>query len=234
MRITITTCLLLYSVTCLAIDADFSKSYIIPEKSGTNIISIGGIDAFGNSYLVDFTLQDDLTLAIENAITQESVLEQLEQSLRNTIWTGNYLIGSDDFITNLNLVVVQNGYVGGEITHTHINGKQAGFLNARLTGDIINQFEIDDIFIDEDRIPPEDLEKITEETPNRQLIRIKRMRALEFLTPPSAGVQGWSTNREYRLILDNGALTGSVGVPNDVYGSVDGTSENGSIHLEQQ
>jgi hypothetical protein len=232
MRKIIALCSVLCSTSALAVDADFSKSFVVPESSGVNTITIGGIEAVGDSYSVDFKLREDLTLFITDASIQNSISEILEQKLRNTTWQGTYTISDNSYTTNLNLVVVQNGYVGGEITHSQINGDKRGFLNARLTGDIITQFEINGSFVDEDRVNTEDFNQLTEDTPNRQLIRIKRMRAFDFVT--SSGSSGWSTNREYRLILDNGALSGSVGIPNEIYGTSDGTSENGTINLVQQ
>jgi hypothetical protein len=46
-------CLLFWTAGVLAIDADFSKSFVVPETSGINIITIGGIDAIGNTYKVN-------------------------------------------------------------------------------------------------------------------------------------------------------------------------------------
>ena len=231
MRKIIALCSILCSTSILAVDANFSKSFVVPEGSGVNTIRIGGIEAEGSPYSVDFKLQPDLTLAINNAAVQNSVREQLEQKLRNTQWQGVYNIFEFNHPTTLNLVVVQNGYVGGEIVHAQTNENTGGFLKARLTGDIITQFKIDGIFVDEDRISTKRFNQLTNNTPNRQLIRIKRMRAFDFLT---SGSSGWSTNREYRMVLENGVLSGTVGIPNDIYGSNDGTKSNGTITLRQQ
>ena len=223
-------CSALCSPVVLAVDADFSKSFIIPESSGINNVTIGGIDAVGRSYKVDFNLREDLTLSITGSEIQDSRSDILEQSLRNTTWEGNYAINDSNFTTTLNLVVVQNGYVGGEIIHSESVQEGNQFLHARLTGDIVTQFEINNSFVDEDRIDTDILNSLPENTPNRQLIRIKRMRTLEFRN----GNSSWSTNREYRLVLENGVLSGTVGIPNDTVGSNDGTSSNGTISLIQQ
>ena len=233
MRKIIALCSVLCSTSVLAVDADFSKSFVIPEKSGINTVTLGGIEAVGNSYSVDFNLREDLTLSITDAVIQDSLGEILEQNLRNTTWQGTYVINDDNFTTTLNLVVVQNGYVGGEITHSESIEEGDQFLHARVTGDIVTQFEINGSFVDEDRISQETLEKLSEGTANRQLIRIKRMRALEFRTDNEDG-GSWSTNREYRLVLENGILSGTVGIPNDTIGTSDGTTKNGLITLIQQ
>ena len=59
-----------------------SKSFVIPESSGVNAVTIGGIDAVGDSYSVDFSLREDLTLFITDASIQNSLSEILEQKLR--------------------------------------------------------------------------------------------------------------------------------------------------------
>ncbi|TXI29126.1 MAG: hypothetical protein E6Q60_05645 [Nitrosomonas oligotropha] len=219
--------LFLWSTVVSAIDVDFSKSFVIPETSGINNLTIGGIEAIGNSYKVDFNLREDLSLAITNAEKLTSVSEQLEQKLRNTIWKGTYVISDLALATTLQLVVVQDGYVGGEITHTTTNG----YLKTRVTGDIITQYKVVNDFIDEDRIDPKILSNLPINTETRQLIRIKRMRALEFKNDSAAG---WSANREYRLILEDSVLSGVVGIPNDIYGVDDATTGNGSISLVKQ
>jgi Cu/Ag efflux pump CusA len=91
----------------------------------------------------------------------------------------------------------------------------------------VTQYQINGTFIDEDRISLEELAKLSLDTPNRQLVRIKRVRALKY----ENGKSSWNTNREYRVILQNNMLVGSVGVPNETYGEGDTTSENGNISL---
>lgn len=227
----ILTFLLLWSAAIQAIDVDFSKSFVVPETSGNNRLTIGGIDAIGSTYKVDFNLREDLTLAIIGAQEQLSVTEQLEQKLRNTAWKGTYVINNITFQTELKLIVVQDGYVGGEITHTSTSD---GHLISRVTGDIVTQFKIGNDFIDEDRIDPEVLANLSPDTENRQLIRIKRMRALEFSVSGTNALLGWSANREYRLILEDNVLSGIVGIPNDLYGKNDATTDNGSVSLVKQ
>ena len=228
-------CLLLFvqfSLTAHAgADVDFSKAYVIPEKSSVDKVTIGGVKPLWSDlfYSVDFALNPEYSLNMLGVLNQSSIQEQLEQSLRNTTWVGTYLISNRNFSTTLTLVVVQNGYVGGEIIHSS-SEKNDGYLHARVTGDILSQYQIGDDFIDEDRLSPEVLEKLSPDTITRQLIRIKRVRALKF----DNGDSGWSTNREYRMTLENGMLSGSVGIPNDTYGSRDSTKENGNILLTLQ
>jgi hypothetical protein len=226
-------CIVLCSSSVFAIDADFSKSFVVPEKSKLNRLTLGGVDATGNSYSVDFSLQEDLSLAITDAVIQDSLSEKLEQNLRNTTWEGTYEINNDSYTSTLSLFVVQNGYVGGEIIHSEPVSEGDGYLHTRVTGDIVTQFEVDGVFIDEDRISKEVLERLAENTPHRQLIRIKRMRTLEFRIDMEDG-SSWSANREYRLTLENGELSGVVGVPSSTIGVDDGTSGEGDISLVQK
>lgn len=132
----------LWCSSAVALDADFSKSFVVPEGSEINKVTIGGIDAQGNSYNVDFSLQEDLTLAFTSASVQNSLSEKLEQSLRNTQWQGTYVANNNlsnttvIIETTLNLVVVQEGYVGGEIIHTEPVDSGDGFLHARSLSDL--------------------------------------------------------------------------------------------------
>ena len=224
-------CFLLWNMTVLAIDADFSKSFVAPETSGMNSLTIGGIDANGNTYKVNLNLRSDLTLTIADAQVEKNINEQLERELRNTTWKGTYEASDSILQTTLQLVVVQYGYVGGEITH---KGTGDSYLTARVTGDIVTQFKINDEFIDEDRIDPEILANISSDTENRQLIRIKRMRALEFNSAGSSANSGWNANREYRLLFDDNVLSGVVGIPNEIYGTNDTKIGSGSITLVKQ
>ena len=210
-------------------DIDFSKAYIVPEQSSVDKVTIGGIKPLWSDlfYSVDFTLAPDYTMSVLGVLNQSSIQEQLEQRLRNTTWKGTYAVYDDNYTTTLKLVVVQDGYIGGEIIHTEPESEGGGYLHARVTGDILTQYQIGDAFVDEDRIASEVLAGLSITTETRQLVRIKRVRAIEFINDEGP----WSTNREYRMRLDNDILTGNVGVPNDTYGSGDETSENGSITL---
>ena len=221
-----------HSLVFAQANVDFSKSYVIHDESNVDKLTIGGVKPLWSDlfYSVEFILNPEYNLNIVGALNQSGIQEQLEQGLRNTTWVGKYLFDQYNFTTTLNLVVVQDGYVGGEIVHGEINNAD-GYLHSRVTGDIITQYQIGSSFIDEDRILPDVLASLPLDTPTKQLIRIKRVRALQF---QNGSLNGWSTNREYRMRLENGLLTGSVGVPDDLYGSGDVTNENGSILLSQQ
>ncbi|MCK5830885.1 MAG: hypothetical protein KAH20_11350 [Methylococcales bacterium] len=230
-------CGILSSPAIWAVDADFSKAFIMPEKSGINNVTIGGINAVGDAYSVGFNLREDLTLSITNSAIQRSTSEVLEQNLRNTKWKGTYAINDNIYTTILNLVVVQNGYVGGEIIHSESVQEGNALLHARVTGDIVTQFKINGSFMDEDRVATDVLNSLPENTENRQLIRVKRMRALEFRNDKNDKSDNngkWGTNKEYRLTLENGVLAGSVGTPNGTIGTNDGTTSNGKISLTRK
>jgi hypothetical protein len=215
-------------------DVDFSKAYVIPEESTVDKVTIGGVKPLWSDlfYSVDFALSPEYNLNIVGILNQSSLQEQLEQSLRNTTWIGTYLVNDDSFSTTLKLVVVQDGYVGGEVIHSEPESEGGGYLHARVTGDILSQYQINGSYVDEDSLSSEALNTLPVDTVTRQLIRIKRVRALKFINDGDGSK--WSTNREYRMVLENGMLSGSVGVPNDTYGSGDATSENGNILLTLQ
>ncbi len=222
---------LFFYPSAYAQDVDFSKSYVVPDASGLNSITIGGITTLWDNatYVVNFGLSPDYNLIIQGGLAQTSPSEVLEQQLRNSTWQGIYDVNDDSFSSTLTLVVVQDGYVGGEIIHSEPAEQGGGYLHSRVTGDIVTQYQVNGTFMDEDRLSPEELANLSLDTPNRQLIRIKRVRALKFINDGDGSA--WSTNREYRLILQDNMLVGSVGIPNDSYGQGDATSENGNISL---
>jgi len=208
-------------------------TYIVPEKYSVDKVTIGGLKPLSSDlfYSVDFTLTPDYNLNILGVMNQSSIQKNLEQSLRNTTWVGKYLIYENNYSTTLKLVVVQDGYIGGEVIHSEPEADGGNYLHARVTGDILTQYKIDDTFIDEDRLSSKILDNLSPDTTTRQLIRIKRVRALKF---KHDGDGGWGTNREYRMTLENGILSGAVGTPNETYGSGNATKENGNIMLTLQ
>lgn len=187
--------LALSQVAYAGADVDFSKAYIIAEKSGVDKVTLGGIKPLWSDlfFSVDFALNPQYNLELKGAFNQSSLQEQLEQSLRNTKWQGTYKIGGSNYTTTLNITVVQDGYVGGEINHQDTQSTQT--LVSRVAGDIINQFQINGNFFDQDRIAPDVFAKLPASTPTKQLIRVKRMRTLSFNNRDG----GWSNNREYRM-----------------------------------
>lgn len=211
---------------------DFSKAYVDTNKSSVDEVTISGIKPLWTEsfFSVDFALTPEYSLIPLGVLNQSSFQEQLEQALRNTKWVGEYLVNDKNYSTTLKIAVVQDGYVGGEIVHSELNVENGEYLHVRVTGDILSQFKMNGSFIDEDRISVETLENLPLDTPTRQLIRVKRVRALKFID----GDSSWNTNREYRMVLENGELSGTVGIPDKVYGSNDETSENGSIFLKLQ
>lgn len=233
MKTSITICTLFLAASTLAFadGVKFSKAYIIPNESGENTVSMGGIEVADKAYRVDFALNENLALEVKNYSLVSNTSEQLMQDLRSTTWTGSYVLRGYSFDTTLNLNIVEDAYVGAEIEHINASGKDSGYFKGRVTGDIVTQYKINDEYIDEDRLSSEELSEITSSTPHKQLIRIKRVRAFEYIKVDGSG--DWSTNREYRLTLENGALVGVVGIPNDNYGSNDGTEDNGSLTLSE-
>lgn len=123
-------------------------------------------------------------------------------SLNPTLFQRN---NDDFFTTELKLVVVQDGYIGGEVIHSESVEMGGGYLHARITGDIITQFKINGAFVDEDSLSADVLAKLPFNITTRSLIHIKRVRGLQFVNA-AGDASGWSQNREYRLILQDNTL----------------------------
>lgn len=163
-------------------------------------------------------------------------VRKIEQNLVNTVWTGKYSVYSSVYATQLIIKSLASGYIGGEIVHKEISPGNTGLLRTKIAGDIITQYLVDSKgngsfqWVDQDWTTPEQLAKLPIKD-IRQLIRLKRFRGMEY--DNGSDGQDWSSNREYRLLLQGNQLTGTVGVPADVYGKADDTSQNGELVLQK-
>ncbi|WP_208346743.1 hypothetical protein, partial [Aetokthonos hydrillicola] len=152
----------------------------------------------------------------------------IEKALVNTVWVGKYRVYSVVHTTQLIIKSVATGYIGGEMVHKEISPGNEGLLRVKVAGDIITQYLVDlkgdgsFQWVDQDWTTPEQLAKISiKET--RQLIRLKRFRGMEYKTASNGAP--WSSNREYRLLLQGNQLTGTVAVPAPSYGSSENRSD---------
>ena len=173
--------------------------------------------------------------------SQDTVFGELENTLTGAVWVGDYIIGDWELETILEFKSVCAGYIGALITHKQINPGGEGFFRGKIAGDIIIQYYTDPNnngsydWIDADQLSSEDLTRLNIQD-ERQIIRLKRFRGIEYIQGKntSGGTATWNQNREYRLILKDGVLTGSVGVPPETYNEGLGTSENGEITLQER
>lgn len=225
---------------------DFSKAYIVPNTAVPTEIRINGVethsgkDTLVHSINLGFNPQNAY-FSILAVTPQTSNAELLEQQLRGTLWKGDYRTNVNLYRTELQLQTVQNGFVGGQIIHTTADPESPVFLRAEVAGNIVTQYLLDAkgtgelTWVDSDQIdyeklpantviPPDDAARI------RHLLRLKRMRALEFTNSSN----GWGSHSEYRLVLVNDELTGSVGTPPDRYNSNDVMTSNGDIVLKRE
>lgn len=122
----------------------------------------------------------------------------------------------------LQLVVVQDGYVRGEAIHSELEADVDNYLHARVTGDILTQYQINVHYVDEDSLSLDVLNALPISIISRQLIRVKRVRSLSYINGGDGS--SWNINREYRMVLENWVLYDSVGIPNNQYGSGDATT----------
>ena len=197
-------------------EVNFASSFVVPEKSGLGKVRIGGIAVAGSPaiYAVDFALKPDYSLGIADGVLLTSTQDSLEQALRNTTWTGTYVVLGLTYTTKLTINAVQAGYVGAEITHTGANAD--GSLTARLGGELIKRYTINGITYDEDAMSASQIASVVGKNPDGYIVRIKRTRAISYSNGTATG--GWSSNREYRLTLDGTKLSGAVAVPGAVFG----------------
>jgi hypothetical protein len=216
---------------------DFSKAYVIPGTESPNELQIGGVMTYDddvvlmNSILLGFSAEDR-SFKILKAQVQHSDAELLEQRLRGTQWTGTYKTNKNLYLTELTLKTVQNGFIAGEMIHKTADPETSNFLRAEVGGSIITQYFVDPesknewVWVNADEV---NYETTLPSSHVRQLIRLKRLRGLEFKHASSR----WGSQSEYRLVLENNRLTGDVGTPPEDYTTSDGLSGVGLVELEE-
>lgn len=185
--------------------------------------------------LVTLTMILASQFATPIAAQSSNTVGTLEDSLRNSSWSGTYQLSRATHTTSLTVESINAGFIGGTIIHQQIAPSQEAFLRVKVAGDILPQYYVDVNrnsrfeWIDEDQLTLSDLESLDVRN-ERLLIRLKRFRGMEFRN--STGTS-WDQNREYRLLLVDGQLSGSVGIPPKKYGQGDGTSENGTLVMSR-
>lgn len=224
-------------------EVDFSKAYVITKSTLPSELRIGGVETRTNKDLLIHSLrlgfnQKNASFRILEATPQTSDAQLLEQLLRGTTWTGNYKTNRNYYQTELYFDSVQHGYVGGEIYHTTTDPESPIFLRAKVAGNIVTQYLIEEEnkeprWVDADQIdyealPPETIIPPVEVTRIRQIIRLKRIQAIEF--EHNGG--GWGTYNEYRFALVENELTGIVGTPTDRFGNSNAMTGVGEIRLK--
>jgi hypothetical protein len=264
----------LLNIPLLAQEVDFSKAYLIPTPTTTSStteegetpspfaeekLRIGGVKTIekGNNeetifnwvISLGFNLQT-LTFHVLEAVAQNPFdAELLQQRLRGTVWRGEYKTNANLYLTELRLISIQEGLVGGEITHsTGENPEPSSFLHAQVAGTITTEYSIDEggygqlswVTVSRYNEIVADISKKNEGktgnqiVPNpaiedvRHLIRLKRMQSLGDTKHASSR---WGSHNEYRLTLAKDKFTGSVGTPPESYGDKDVLTGVGQMEL---
>lgn len=217
---------------------DFSKAYVVGSQSGVGAITLGGIAMANDSnvYTANFNLQSDYSLALSGGNVLATSETLLEQSVRNSVWTGTYSVGAYTYQTTLTFTVVQSGVAAGSVQH--VGDAKSGSLDARIAGDIVGQYQLTNpvtgtlAWFDADRVPANMQALVNAKTPVQFILRMKRIGANSYA---NGDLAGWSYSREYRLTLDGtgGTLTGQVAVPPDTFGSTE-TGDNGTLTLARK
>ncbi len=190
---------------------------------------------------------DKATFHVQEANLQNHFDPQLlQQQLHGTTWTGEYKTARSLYSTELRFISVQNGFIGAEIIHrTSEEPEPSSFLQAKVTGDITTQYQIDEngelVWVDVERYE-EMVAKINESNEGkegddmapiptileaRHIIRLKRLRSINARHASSR----WGSHSEYRLLLEKNKMAGGVGTPSESYSSSDALTGNGVIEL---
>jgi hypothetical protein len=214
---------------------DFSKAYIIYGTEMPTELRLGGITTHSNDVMLVHSLllgfnSAERSFNLLNVELQSSDTELLQQRLLQTHWTGTYTTSKNLYLTELTLKTVQNGFIGGEVIHRTADPETSNLLRAEVGGSITTQYFIDPqgknewIWVNANEVT---VETLVSNPPVRHLIRLKRLRGLEFKHTNSR----WGSQSEYRLVLENNRLTGDVGTPPEDYTNNDGLTGIGLIEL---
>lgn len=252
--------LTLIPLSVQASEVDFSRAYFSYDATQPTVLQILGIrvTAENNQNIGTLSLsfdKENQTFTVPQKLTEQSFSPELsQQQLRNTRWTGEYRSVKSIYRTELQIKVVQAGFIAGEILHQTPDPDAASLLRAEVAGNISTQYWVDEkgdgnkIWMnvsDYDALVTKINAANAELKPNkdgsmpattpipaiesvRQLITLKRLRALEFRHDSST----WGSQSEYHMSLENNKLSGSVVVPADKYGAKEANSGNGIIELQ--
>jgi hypothetical protein len=232
-------------------DEDDASTDEIEEVEAPPTLQIGGVETTvkseGEVTVFNWKLflhsPDNTTYYVYEVKPQNYFDPQLlQRRLRGTMWTGNYQTSKNRYLTRLQLISIQNGFVGGEIIHT--TGKiphppaddpPSSFLHARVAGNITTQYKIEEndegklVWVSvseyEKRVAKinkanegKEGDKVTpapEIIEARHRIRLKRTRDMSDKTKNASS--RWGSHNEYRLILEKDEETGEY---NKITGNV--------------
>ncbi|HHB92689.1 MAG TPA: hypothetical protein ENK59_05700, partial [Thioploca sp.] len=227
-----------------ASEVDFSKAYLnntdtplVLNIAGiqTNTKTDFGVDTLNWILSVEFNpAKTTFRLLDAKEIQDKFNVELAQQSLRNKKWIGKYTTANNVYETELQINVVQDGFVGAEVIHyTFDEPEPANFLHAKLIGEINTQYKIDEDglnWIDvneykqklaEINVAKQDGQEV-EDIPKilaiRHLMRLKRG---QKIGESKHATSSWGTFNEYRLTLENDTIIGNVGKPPEKYGDKD-------------
>lgn len=247
--------------TSQAAEVDFSKAYLNNAETDTPLVlNIAGIQTTNQTDSEEVTLNwtlsvefdpNDATFRLLDSRNQNDFdVELIQQRLRGTTWKGEYKTANNLYETEFQINVVQDGFVGAEVTHYTLDEpEQSNFLHAKLIGEINSQYLIDEdqkddldwVYIDayEQKVAEineknaskqegQEMESIPEILEIRHLMRLKRGQRIGNSKHANSS---WGTFNEYRLTLENGKIIGNVGKPPEKYGDKDSLTGNGKIEL---
>jgi hypothetical protein len=216
-------------------------------------LQIGGVETTGESegeiivfnWILFLNSPDNITFEVDvREVKPQNYFDPqlLQQRLRGTTWNGDYNTSKNLYFTQLELISVQNGFVGGEITHSTdklplspSDDPPSSFLQARVAGDIITQYQIEEgddgklVWVSvseyEKRVAKINQANEGKEGDNvtpapeildaRLKIRLKRTRDIAEKTKHASS--RWGSHNEYRLILEKDEETGEY---NKITGNV--------------
>ncbi|MFK5970516.1 MAG: hypothetical protein QM487_10405 [Candidatus Marithrix sp.] len=252
-------------VVSQASEVDFSKAYL--NNTDTHLVlNIAGIQTtnqtdFGVDTLnwilsVEFNPTDTAFRLLDAEEVQDKFnVELAQQSLRNKKWKGEYTTANNVYETELQINIVQAGFIGAEVIHyTYIfdEPEPSNFLHAKLIGNINSQYQINEdqegdldwINVNEykqkiaeinernaSKQDGQEPEVIPEIKAIRHLMRLKRGQKIGESKHASSS---WGTFNEYRLTLENDTIIGNVGKPPEKYGDKDLLITNSKIKLTMQ
>ena len=220
---------LLTSSVATAQTIDFSRAYLDKSKTGINSIQLNGVTApgFQGVYGTVFQIDSSYNLKLAGVSAQSlTTVEQLQQSIRNTQWSGHY--GADcNSPTDFQVISVQDGFVNGRMTHKAAFGFAAASWDGYVSGVIVVEYQVGSTWTASDALTLSQTTALTSDTPNRLRMRLKRVSAIEILSDSVI----WYTNREYRLLKEGNSISGEVGNPADMFGSSSGLTSSCPLTL---
>lgn len=179
--------LLLNSSYALAMEVDFSGTYVINSATNVQEATFGNISTVDNNGIpstqtLKLSYNNELgRFFVYDALPQVVDAQLLQAQLQGSVWKGDYDTNNNYYLTTITFISVENGFVGAQVIHDTGSPDNDNFLRAQLAGTLYSEYSI----LNKD----EEAEWITEADYNARVIAIHEANAEALAEAEAAAIE---------------------------------------------